>query len=496
MKRIASLVEWFGRRPVRFRLAVQAGVLTAVILIGFAAVVGRLVTNRLQDDFREELRSDAIELALTARVDTDVVTGEPHYQGADLEAYSMSRNAVIRIVDSNGNPTGDGSPNAPDLGAPSPQGEFRDPIPDLKVVDVPIRANTTLRGPLFVQYGRPTLGVDATVGRLWVFLGFGVLIGSMLAGLAGMTVANRAMAPIADLTRVGRVIARTRDPSLRLPRPEGDDEIAELAGTLDDMLGELDAARTETETTIKRQREFVADASHELRTPLTSILANLELLEESLNRSGGDEDDLAAARSALRSSRRMGRLVGDLLILARVDAGRSEEKKQDCDLAKIAMEAFEEVEAIAEEHPLSADVIDAAAIEGDPDSLHRMILNLLENSIRHTPGGTEIELRLAERDREYELIVADNGPGIPEGMEESLFGRFIRGDQPADKVGRRGDGTGLGLAIVKAVAETHRGRATASNLENGGACFRVVIPKPGPSPHEPIGEPLAKLDEV
>ena len=97
-----------------------------------------------------------------------------------------------------------------------------------------------------------------------------------------MAVANRAMRPIAALTAVAGDIATTRDPSRRIPEPESDDEVAELARTLDQMLRELDAARSETESTIKRQREFVADASHELRTPLTSILANLELLEQSL----------------------------------------------------------------------------------------------------------------------------------------------------------------------------------------------------------------------
>ena len=150
-----------------------------------------------------------------------------------------------------------------------------------------------------------------------MFLAFGVLGGALLALLAGLATARRAMEPIAELTAAARRIERSRDPSERLPHPEADDEVAELARTLEAMLASLDAARAETEAALARQREFVADASHELRTPLTSVLANLELLEEELE---GEQREAAA--SALRSSRRMRRLVADLLLLARADAGR------------------------------------------------------------------------------------------------------------------------------------------------------------------------------
>src|SRR5208282_4923485 len=128
-------------------------------------------------------------------------------------------------------------------------------------------------------------------------------------------------------------ITRTRDPSGGVPQPQAEDEVAELARTLEGMLRELDAARGETESMLVRQRQFVADASHELRTPLTSVLANLELLAESLH---GDQGE--AARSALRSSQRMRRLVADLLLLARTDAARVVAHKP-CDLAQIVVEA-------------------------------------------------------------------------------------------------------------------------------------------------------------
>jgi two-component system, OmpR family, sensor kinase len=465
------LVAAFQRRPVRVRLAVVSGGLTAVILIGFALVVGRLTANRLQADFRQEIRSDASTLALNLRPQTGP-DGRLEPQGVDLEEFALANHAQVRVVDAAGNPLITTDPGL-DLGPPG-DGTIRDGPGDLKVADSRMLGHV-LTGPMFVQVARSPQQVEATIDRLWLFLAGGVLIGTMLAGFAGMMVANRAMEPIAALTRTARTIATTRDPSMRIPQPESDDEVAELARTLDQMLRELDAARAETETTIARQREFVADASHELRTPLTSILANLELLESSLKEDlRAEEDDRAAARSALRSSRRMSRLVADLLILARADAGRRGERL-DCDLAEIAAEAVEEVGPVAEEHLLSFERSGPAPLRGSPDELHRMTLNLLENAIRHTPPGTRVILRIGRENGAAVLEIADDGPGLPPGKEEQLFQRFVRGSGPADRQAN-GEGTGLGLSIVRAVATSHGGGVSAGSAPEGGARFTVTLP--------------------
>jgi len=461
------------RRPVRVRLAIFSAALTAVILIGFALVVGRLVSDRLQGDFNDEVASTAKALALNLQAETNATGVTTIRGGPNLDEFAGASDAVIRIVDVNGDPLPGSNPI--DLGEPSASGGLRE-VGDLVVSDsqIPTFITTFATPALYVQYARDPSSTDKTIARLWLFLGCGVVVGTILAGVAGMSVARRAMRPIASLTGTARTIARTRDPSLRIPEPENEDEVAELARTLDEMLRELDAARTEAETTVRRQREFVADASHELRTPLTSILANLELLEEGLDEAG-DEDELAATRSALRSSKRMSRLVGDLLILARADAGRRGEPVE-CDLSRIASEAFEEVEPVAEEHEMRADLDPGVTVMGDPDELHRMVLNLLENAIRHTPDGTSVELGLHRNGERMLLEVADDGPGLPAGAESKLFGRFVRGTGPADSQGRNGDGTGLGLAIVKAVAIAHGGEASAGPSEAGGARFAVTLP--------------------
>ncbi|HKA66575.1 MAG TPA: ATP-binding protein, partial [Solirubrobacterales bacterium] len=327
----------------------------------------------------------------------------------------------------------------------------------------------------YVQYGRSLQHVDSTIDRVWLLILAGVLGGTLLASFAGLAIAGRAMRPIASLTATAREIAATRDPSRRMPEPAVEDEVGELALTLEEMLRSLDAARAEREGAMQKQREFVADASHELRTPLTSVLANLELLQASLG-TPGQAEDREIVDSALRSSRRMSRLVGDLLLLARADAGRLD-KHRRCDLAAVAGDATAEAAPLMGDRTLSVDNDRPLRVEGSPDELHRMVLNLLDNAARHTPAGARIELRLREEDGDAVVEVADDGPGIPAAMREQVFDRFVRGEGPADTAG--GTGTGLGLAIVSAVAASHGGTVEAAESDLGGALFRVRIPLAG-----------------
>ena len=197
-----------------------------------------------------------------------------------------------------------------------------------------------------MQYARRTAPVEASVHRVRVILIFGVLLGSGLALALALALSRRALAPLTRLTSTARDIAATRDPSRRVPIPDTDDEVAELARTLDDMLQALESSRAEREAALARQRQFVADASHELRTPLTSVLANLELLAEVLDGERGE-----AARSALRSTQRMRRLVGDLLLLARADAKR-EVPHAPTDLGQVLVDVAAELGPVAGDHVL------------------------------------------------------------------------------------------------------------------------------------------------
>ncbi len=252
---------------------------------------------------------------------------------------------------------------------------------------------------------------------------------------------------------------------MRVPQTESDDEVAELARTVDGMLGSLDAARHETHAALERQREFVADASHELRTPLTALLANLELLAEEL-----DTEQADTAQAALRSARRMRRLVGDLLLLARADARRIQ-SRGPTDLADVLLEAASELGPMAEDHELSIDA-QPAVVPGVKDDLHRLTLNLIENAARHTPPGTRIRASTAIDNGTAVLTVEDDGPGIPPELRSRVFDRFVRGAQTGNR------GSGLGLAIVRAVAESHGGTVTLEHpAASTGARFVITIPR-------------------
>jgi two-component system OmpR family sensor kinase len=477
------------RLPIRFKLAAVSGGLTFVILAAFALVVGGFTERKLQSSFDSELRATAADLqsqfqvnGVNSQIDTELFRLAAA-GGAVLRVHDRANNRVYALG---------GSPR---LG-PLFEG-IRD-VGDYRVIARPLFVRSLGTTDSFdatprpfdgavaaIQYGKPTDNLNATIGRVRFFLLLGVLVGTVFAFLAGLWVARRAMRPISGLTRAAREVARTRDPArTTLPRPVANDEVADLSTTLSEMLAELAAARSESEATLARQREFVADASHELRTPLTSILANLELLAEELDRPGGPRDSAGAgelADSALRSSQRMRRLVGDLLLLARADAGRRE-RPRTLDLAAVVREAAREAAAVGGDHPLTLDLPDGdgvALVEGARDDLHRLALNLIENAFLHTPSGTPVVASVRRGaptggtdDGRVRLVVADRGPGVPVDRRERIFERFARseGDRSA------APGTGLGLAIVRAVAEAHGGSATVGDAEGGGAEFTVDLP--------------------
>jgi signal transduction histidine kinase len=463
------------RLPVKLKVAVLSAALTFAILCLFAVVVGTVAERRIVGGFDDDLRANVGELQ-------DRITLERTPDGIALSdedrnvlAGYAAGDAIVRVVDRANRIRWTSDPQV-ELGPPisgvTSTGELRVTTRELVVpsdsvpgtFDAPLGGVTTPVG--YVQYAKPEDTITKTVNRVRVFLAFGVIGGTLLAFLGGLVVAQRAMRPIAGLTRAAREVARTRDPDITLPKPQANDEVADLAHTFEDMLRELSAAREETEATLARQRKFVADASHELRTPLTSILANLELLESEL---AGEQRDMAD--SALRSSRRMRRLVGDLLLLARADAGR-EMPREPVDLSAVAAEAARESSVLSNEHPLALDLPGPVILSGVPDDLHRLAGNLIENALIHTPAGTPVTVSVRREGGNAVLEVADRGPGVPREMRERVFERFARGAGDAAPTG----GSGLGLAIVRAVTAAHDGHVDLGDAEGGGARFVVTLP--------------------
>jgi two-component system OmpR family sensor kinase len=465
---VGGLGAAYRRLPTRWRLAGGSAALTFVILCGFAVIVGLLTTRQIRVQFDDSVRETADYLQSRARVSFDLQTGEPSCgrlgdlasgENAKLRVYLLTQPAHLMCAYGGARPL---SPRySLDGSFPNDQRGYRVEVRQLNVDPV---------GQAVLIYARPLSAIDRTAAKVRFFLILGVLGGSGLALLAGLMVARRAMAPIERLTASAREIERTRDPGRHVPQPEADDEVAELAHTLEDMLQALDAARAETEATLARQREFVADASHELRTPLTSVLANLELLAEQVD----GEDAQAAVASALRSSQRMRRLVADLLLLARYDRNppTAAVPHRPVDLAQVLVEVAAELEPLAARgaHHLTIAAHEQLVVGGARDELHRLALNLIENALRHTPAGTHVHASLARAGDDVVLSVEDDGPGISEELRPRLFERFVRGR------GDGGGGSGLGLSIVRAVAISHGGTVAIERAGAGGARFVVRLP--------------------
>lgn len=475
--------KWPSRWPIRWKLAAVSSGLTFIILVAFGVAVGQLTSSQVRDNYAADTETAADDLVSDIR---DVVRLTPGYTpftaitpllenvNSPADVTTIATGDTVRLKDS------------PYLGPISSQKITE--VGDFQVATVPYEdppgSGQTIG---YVRVARPIDRLEASVNRIWISVLAGTLGATLLAALAGVVLSRRAMRPISNLTSAAGEIARTRDPGVTLDNPVRNDEVGELTTTFNEMLHELSLARAEREQSMARQREFVADASHELRTPLTSVLANLELLEMSLAKQGGREPELESVESALRSSQRMRRLVADLQILARADAGRTQEKSR-CDLSEIAENAVEEVIPFSESHRIELDAPSPVILEGTPDDLHRVILNLIDNAVRHTPEGTTITVAtgIDVPNHQAVLTVADDGPGVPEDLWPHIFDRFVRNTGPGDRAAT--NGTGLGLAIVHAIAKGHGGTAEVGDSPDGGAMFSVRLPLDPQLPKKPLAK--------
>ncbi|TDD36045.1 HAMP domain-containing histidine kinase [Actinomadura sp. KC06] len=308
-------------------------------------------------------------------------------------------------------------------------------------------------------FGR-TLGTQVSV-TLAVLLGVGLLVWRAV---------RRATRPLEEIAATA---ARIGDGDLgrRLAVHGPKTEVGRLAEALNGMLAQIEASFREREASRDRLRRFVADASHELRTPVATVRGYAELFR----RGAADRpEDLAKAMRRIESeAERMGRLVDEMLLLARLDQGRPLER-EPVDLAALAADAVADAAVVEPDRPLTLEADGPVVVTGDAGRLRQVLDNLLANVRRHTPAGTAATVRVSERDGEAVLEVADEGPGIPADERARVFERFYRADPSRSR--DRG-GAGLGLSIVAAVAEAHGGRASVADAPGGGAAFTITLPR-------------------
>jgi two-component system, OmpR family, sensor kinase len=292
------------------------------------------------------------------------------------------------------------------------------------------------------------------------------------------------------LNRMGRTArAAADDLSLRVEPATESTEVGRLGLAINDMLGQLEAAFAERAANEQRLRHFVSDASHELRTPLTSIGGYAELLRR--NPTMTEQDVLLATRRIEEESQRMGVLVDDLLLLARLDQGRPLERVP-VDLDLLVTDAVSDARAADPTRSVTARIDAPVRVKGDDMRLRQVLGNLLRNALVHTPAGTPIEVRLRRDGASAVIEVIDHGPGIAHDHAHRIFERFHRSDP-----GRSRDqgGSGLGLSIVDAVVTAHGGGIRVEDTQGGGATFMIELPAiPAPAPPPMDGEPTPAAD--
>ncbi|GAA2717011.1 two-component sensor histidine kinase [Actinoplanes palleronii] len=313
-------------------------------------------------------------------------------------------------------------------------------------------------GPYTVIVAASLEEVGDSTGALATPLLIGVPLVLLVAGGITWLVVGRALAPVERIRREVEEITGERL-DRRVPEPASRDEIHRLAQTMNRMLGRLQESRD-------RQQQFVGDASHELRSPLSSIRQAAEVSR--LHPGALPEGELAGA--VLEESARMERLVEQLLLLTRT-GGAAARPEQDVDLDDLALAEVRRVRRSGRK--VDSAGVGAGRVRGDQTALAQVVRNLTDNAARHARSTVRIAVRSTEDGGAVELVVEDDGDGIPAGQRERVFERFVRLDEARD---RDAGGSGLGLAIVREIVTGHQGTVTITESALGGACFTVRLP--------------------
>ena len=306
------------------------------------------------------------------------------------------------------------------------------------------------------------------VGTIFLFIGVIVLL---FIGIAARQVIKIGLHPLESVEETAQKIA-AGDLSARLENFAPDTEVGRLSKSLNTMLGRIEesfAVRTESEEKLRR---FVADASHELRTPLTAIRGFAELHRQGAVPEGEKTKELIGRIE--KESIRMGALVEDLLLLARLDQSRQLAFKV-VNISTIIEDAVASASVAGPLHPISLNLPTEIYVHGSEDRIHQVFANLLANARVHTPDGTQISITSHEDSDGVYVTVSDNGPGLSEEDQKKIFERFFRVDPSRQRNGA--EGSGLGLSIVDAVMQAHGGKVGVVSKQGEGTAFTLFFPR-------------------
>jgi heavy metal sensor kinase len=467
-------------RSIRFRLTAWYTLLLAAILVGCAVVLSTLVERQLRQDVDDRLQQTANKVA-GADVRVAIRPGNVYDFDIPIIDTFETPGQVVQIIGTNGQVI---SQRGDFLGSSLPHSNFNGG--DTEVVymsgdvdGVPVR---TLTYPLVLDTNSVLIGgmvvaeslvpLDRTIDLLRELLMIASPIGLALAALGGWWLAGRALHPVDRMTATAASIAGGSSASTslteRIAVPNTGDEIARLASTFNQMLSRLEEA-------FDKQQRFVADASHELRTPLTAIRGNIDVMLRQASAGALSNGELTESLEDLRrESARMGRLIQDLLTLARSDANTaSTQPKALVRLDEVVQDTMRIASGLTDGQELVTIPLSEVTIPANRDRLTELVLILVENAIRHTPSDGEICVSLEREAGIARLIVQDTGEGIAPENIPHVFERFFRADKSRD---RASGGTGLGLAIARNIARDHGGDISVDSAVGIGSTFTVRFP--------------------
>jgi len=380
------------------------------------------------------------------------------------EMYSLPPDAFRSVL--GGRKRFDDSPATPSLGNPV----------SLRALTIPVVENQ--RVAYIVRVLSPLTSLDFLLRDFWLIVFILFPIAVVLSGVIGSIMARVTLRPINRM--IATIHAITGESlRLRLTLPESKDEVRRLADTFNDMLTRLEQAFTS-------QRLFIEDLAHELKTPLAVLKGELEV---TLKRMRSAREYESVVKSSLEEVDRIIGIVEDLLVLARLEKGVAALDKEDLDAGELVAQCVEDIRVLAKPKGISVrfESKDGTNVRGDSVKLRRLFLNVLDNAVKYTPPGGEVEVEVVREEERVKITVRDTGPGIPEKDLPRIFGRFFRGQGHG-----REKGFGLGLSIAKAIAEAHGGRIEVSTAAGRGACFDMFLPIRPPARFSAVsGDPAA-----
>ena len=450
---------------LRFRLTlIYTGLLSGVVLL-LSIVIYSMVSVVMinQVDQRLEAASEQIIAALRADGIGGVEINPESLQLLDNYYYQVWSEDSQLLVYSDSAREFTGPMDADALTSEQPV--YReDTIGDIlfRILTIPLTVSGEEAG--WLQIGVTMTDLRLTQRLLLLVFGISALFALIMAAIVGWLITGQALQPLEMMAQITNRITSTDDLSKRIPvNTARDDEIGSLVLTFNQTLVRL-------ERLFNAQRRFLADVSHELRTPLTVIKGNVGLMRMMHS---FDEESLDSIESEVD---RLTRLVGDLLLMAQAETGRMPLLMQVVEVDDLLFEVFEQMKVLSKgEHEIRIGNIEPAIVTGDRDRLKQVLLNLGSNAIKFSPEGGLVLLSLYVHENWIQILVCDEGPGIPKSEINQLFERFYRGDKSRTRT-EKDVGFGLGLPIAYWIVRNHGGRIDVETEEGKGTTFSVWLP--------------------